>query len=303
MSTELNITDNLNINRLKQLKLRNIVRDSVLISIGVLSAGLGLKGFLLPSHFLDGGVTGISLLVTRLTGVGLSILLVLINIPFILLGFKQVGSGFAIKTAIAIVALATVIEVVPYPVVTEDKLLIAVFGGFFLGAGIGFAMRGGCVIDGTEVAAIYIARKAALSVGDIILVFNIFIFGAAAIIVNMEIALYAILTYFSASRTIDFIIQGIEEYTGVTIISDKSEEIRKMIIEKWGKGVTVYKGQKGYGKRGEDDQYIDILFSVITRLELSKITNEVEKIDPHAFIVHATVNDSKGGMVKKRPLH
>ena len=177
------------------------------------------------------------------------------------------------------------------------------FGGFFLGAGIGLAMRGGGVIDGTEVMAIYFSKKTGLTIGDIILIVNIIIFSFAAWLLSFETALYSILTYLSASKTVDFIIEGIEEYTGVTIISAKNEELRIMITEKLGRGVTVYKGTRGYGKTGEKKGEIDILYSVITRLEVARLNTEIEKIDPAAFVIMNRVKDTKGGMIKKRVLH
>ena len=274
-----------------------------LLSMGVLSAGFGLKGFLLPNDFIDGGAVGISLLIYELTGWPLSILLLLVNIPFVVLGLRTIGVDFAVKTALGIIALAIAVEVIPYPQITEDKLLVSVFGGFFLGAGIGLSMRGGGVIDGTEVLALNISKRSGLSVGDLILIFNIIIFSVAAYLLSIETALYSILTYLAASKTVDFIVEGIEEYTGVTIISPKSEDIRQMIIHDIGRGVTIYKGERGFGKTGHRDNDIDIIFTVITRLELSNLKAEIEKIDPNAFILMHSINDTKGGMIKKRPLH
>jgi uncharacterized membrane-anchored protein YitT (DUF2179 family) len=200
---------------------------------------------LLPNQFIDGGAMGISLLISETTNVSLSILIVAVNLPFLILGYSQIGKEFAIKSIIAIILLAVVVHFIPYPLITSDKLLIAVFGGFFLGTGIGMAIRGGSVIDGTEVLAIYLSKKTGLTIGDIILIFNIIIFSFGAYVLSIEIALYAILTYLAASKTIDFIIEGIEEYTGITIISEKSEEIRLMITEKLGRGVTLYNGKGG----------------------------------------------------------
>ncbi len=274
-----------------------------LLAMGVLSAGFGLKGFLLPNHFIDGGAVGISLLISEVTDWPLSILLLLVNIPFVILGLRTIGLDFAIKTAIGIVALAIAVEVIPYPQITEDKLLVSVFGGFFLGAGIGLSMRGGGVIDGTEVLALNISKRSGLSVGDLILIFNIIIFSVAAYLLSIETALYSILTYLAASKTVDFIVEGIEEYTGVTIISPKSEDIRQMIINDIGRGVTIYKGERGFGRTGHRENDIDIIFTVITRLELSNLKAEIEKIDPNAFILMHSINDTKGGMIKKRPLH
>ena len=213
------------------------------------------------------------------------------------------GQSFALRTIVAIMLLAICIAVVPYPIVTSDKLLVAVFGGFFLGAGIGFAVRGGAVLDGTEVLAIWLSRKTTLSIGDVIMVINIVIFSLAAWLLRIDIALYSMLTYLAASKTVDFLIEGIEEYTGVTIISPKSAEISTMIAEKLGRGITVYSGKGGYGKRGyTGNANMNIIFTVITRLEISKLQSEIDLIDPNAFVVMHSIRDTRGGMIKKRPL-
>ncbi|MBN1651482.1 MAG: YitT family protein [Bacteroidales bacterium] len=285
-----------------KIEFKHIFHDSFLIILGVLSASFGLKGFLLPNSFLDGGVTGISLITTELTGISLSVLIVLINIPFLILAYYTISKSFAIKSIIAIFLLAITIHLFPFVSITDDKLLIAVFGGFFLGLGIGLAVRGGSVIDGTEVLAVFISRKTSLTIGDVILIFNIIIFAIAAYVFSIEIALYAILTYLSASKTVDFVVTGVEEYIGVTIISDKSEEIRLAIIEKMGRGCTLYTGKKGFAKRGEPLRQTDIVYTLITRLELSKLHTEIDKIDSDAFIVMHSIKDAKGGMIKKRPL-
>lgn len=276
-------------------------KDILFIAIGIFSAAFGFKGFLLTNHFIDGGATGISLLISALTSIPLYVLIICVNIPFIALGYKVIGKVFAIKTVFAISGLALCVAVVQFPDVTNDNLLVAVFGGFFLGAGIGFSVRGGAVIDGTEVLAIYLSRKLGTTIGDIIIVINVMIFSAAAYFLSIEIALYSMITYLAASKTLDFIIEGIEEYTGVTIISSHSEEIGQMIVEKMGRGVTVYSGKRGFGKKGEIKE-IDIVYTVITRLELNKLNTEIEKIDAFAFVVMSSVKDTKGGMIKKRPL-
>jgi uncharacterized membrane-anchored protein YitT (DUF2179 family) len=287
---------------LKRLFKRELI-NGFLIILGVFSAAFGLKSFLLPNNFIDGGITGISLLVSSLTKIDLPWLIVGLNIPFMVIAYTQIGRNFVVKTAIGIVSLAIVVAVVKFPTLTEDKLLVSVFGGFFLGAGIGLTMRGGGVIDGTEVMAIAFSRRTGLTIGDIILIVNIIIFGFAARLLGLETALYSILTYLSASKTVDFIIEGIEEYTGVTIISGKNEEIRLMITEKLGRGVTVYKGTRGYGKTGDKKGEVDILYSVITRLEVTKLNTEIEKIDPAAFVIMSSIKDTRGGMIKKRVLH
>ena len=288
---------------IRQLRTKIQIGKAALILVGIFLAAFGLKGFLVPNHFIDGGITGISLLTHQLTGIPVSIWLIVFNIPFIFLGAKQISRNFAISTSIAIVILAIVIFFIDFPVITDDKLLISIFGGFFLGSGIGLAIRGGCVIDGTEILAVYITRRSVLSIGDIILLINVVIFLAAAFILNIETALYSILTYLSASKTVDFIIQGIEEYTGVTIVSAKSRQIRDAIMNNMGRGVTIYKGERGFGNSQYQNKDIDIIFTVVTRLEVSKLKEEVERIDHKAFIVMSAINETKGGIIKQRPLH
>jgi uncharacterized membrane-anchored protein YitT (DUF2179 family) len=217
------------------------------------------------------------------------------------MGYKVVGKRFAVKTTIAITGLAVVIATIHFPIITNDKLLVAIFGGFFLGGGIGMAVRGGSVLDGTEVLAIFLSRRFGTTMGDVILIFNILIFSVAAYLLSVETALYSIITYLAASKTVDFIIEGIEEYIGVTIISDKSVEIRRMIIEVMERGVTVYQGKRGFGTHGETKN-TDIIYSVITRLELNKLNTEIQKIDDKAFVVMNSVKDTRGGMIKRRPL-
>lgn len=287
--------------RILLINLKRNFKDLILITIGVFSASFGFKGFLLTNHFIDGGATGISLLLNAITKVELYILIICVNLPFILLGYKIMGRVFAIKTALGIAGLSLCLATVTFPNVTNDNLLVAVFGGFFLGAGIGFAVRGGAVIDGTEVLAIYLSKKFGTTMGDVIMVINVVIFSAAAYFLGIEVALYSMITYLAASRTLDFIVEGIEEYIGVTIVSSHSEEIREMIINVMGRGVTVYSGKKGFGKRGETKE-VDIIYTVITRLEINKLNTEIEKIEDNAFVVMNVVKDTKGGMIKKRPL-
>ena len=284
---------------LMKLRLIQFFKEFVLITAGFLLAGFGLKGFLLPNSFIDGGVTGISLLISEVTGFELSVLLIIINLPFIILGFKQIGPQFAVKSILAIIGLALAVYFIDYPVVTSDKLLVAAFGGFFLGAGIGLTVRGGGVLDGTEVLAIYLSKRSGLTIGDIILIFNVLIFAVGAYVLSVEVALYAILTYYAAAKTVDFIIEGIEEYTGITIISDRSEKIRKMITEDLGHGTTIYKGEKGYAPDGGELKPVDIIYTVVTRLEIARLQNEIDMIDPSAFIIKNNIKDTKGGMIKR----
>jgi uncharacterized membrane-anchored protein YitT (DUF2179 family) len=273
--------------------------NAFLTVLAILSAGLGLKGFLLSSHFIDGGVTGISMLLSSVLGFPLSILILVINLPFITIGFRQIGWKFALRSALAIAGLSLCLAFIHYPDVTSDKVLTAVFGGFFIGAGIGLAIRGGAVLDGTEIAALLVSKSSnILRVGDVILLLNIVIFSAAAFFLGIEIALYSVLTYFAASKTIDFILHGIEEYTAVTIISENSEAIREAIVRRLKRGVTVYKGQGG---KTHVEQ--DILFCVVTRLEIGRVKNVAKEIDPHAFIVINPLADADGGITKRKTLH
>lgn len=292
-----------NIKRSSQLAYKRHIKDFILICIGITMASIGLKEFLLPNNFLDGGAMGLSLLTEIMTGVELSILIVLINLPFIIIGAKQISMEFAVKSALAIVALSLLVHFISLPMITSDKLLISVFGGFFLGAGIGFTIRGGAVIDGTEVLAIYISKTTSLSVGDFIAIFNVILFSFSALLVSVETAMYSMLTYFAASKTVDFIINGIEEYIGVTIISRNADEVKQSIIEKLRVGVTVYNSESGYGKTGVNYNENKILFCVVTRLEVTRLLLEIEKIDEEAFVVQHSIKDTKGGMIKKRPLH
>ena len=279
-------------------------KDSILIIAGIFSAAFGLKGFLLSSHFIDGGVTGISMLLSELLTIPLFALLIVINIPFIIIGYRQIGLWFAIKSALSIAGLSICLAIVPFPDVTPDKLLTAFFGGLFLGAGIGLTMRGGAVLDGTEIVALLVSQQYKMfQVGDVILIFNIFIFSTAAFFLGIEPALYSILTYIAATKTIDFLINGIEEYTGVTIISEQSERIRKTIIEDLQRGVTIYQGKRGFGKRGNGQESIDVIFTVVTRLELPRLQQKIDSIDEKAFVIQQSIKDTKGGMIKKRRLH
>ncbi|MBD1384167.1 YitT family protein [Mucilaginibacter rigui] len=286
------------------MKFKNVLVDFTLLVFGILSAGMGLKGFLLSSHFIDGGVTGISMLVADATKTPLSVLIFVINVPFLFLGYRKLGLQFAIKSALAIAGLSLCLAFVHFPDVTHDKLLTAVFGGVFIGAGIGMAIRGGAVLDGTEIAALLVSKKTqVVRVSDVILILNVVIFIAAVFLLGVESGLYSILTYLAASKMIDFILNGLEQYTGMTIISAKGEEIRLAITQSLGRGVTVYQGKSGYGKDGHINTPREIIFTVATRLEVPLIKREILKIDPAAFIVQQSVDDTTGGLLKKKKGH
>jgi len=269
--------------------------NTVLIVLGIFSAAFGLKGFLMSSHFIDGGVTGISMLLSNVLGWQLALLIPVINLPFIALAYRQIGAAFAVKSVLAIAGLSLCLALVKFPDVTPDKLLTAVFGGFFIGAGIGMAIRGGAVLDGTEIAALIISKTShLLKVGDVILLLNVFIFSAAAFFLGIESALYSMLTYFAASKTIDFLIHGVEEHTAIIIMSERHEEIRHAIVRCLRRGVTVFKGRGGLTY---DEQ--DILFCVVTRLEIGRVRSVVEEYDKDAFVVVHGLADAQGGVVKK----
>jgi len=270
-----------------------------LILVGILSAAMGLKGFLLPSNFIDGGVTGVSLLLVKTSGLPLSVWLPLVNLPFVVVGYRQMGRAFAVRSALAITGLAVVLAVVPYPDVTPDLVLTAVFGGFFLGAGIGLAVRGGAVLDGTEIAALLISKRVSvLRVGDVILAFNVVLFLVAMTVLGVDAALYSILTYVAAAKTVDFVLYGIDEYTAITIMSDRHATIRERITQDLGRGVTIY---RGYGGLSGAEQ--DILYCVVTRLEVGKVRAIVRDLDAGAFIVFHPLAGAEGGVVKARGFH
>jgi uncharacterized membrane-anchored protein YitT (DUF2179 family) len=269
--------------------------DIGLIILGIFSAAFGLKGFLLSSGFIDGGVTGVSMLLSAVLGVPLWTLILIINIPFVAVGYSQLGRKFALKSAFAIAGLATCLALVNFPDVTPDKLLTALFGGFFIGAGIGLAVRGGAVLDGTEIAALLVSKSShLLKVGDVILILNIVIFSAAAFFLGVEAAMYSILTYFAASRTVDFLVHGLEEYTAIIIMSARSGDIRQAILRDLNRAVTVYNGRGGLS-----DQQQDILYCVVTRLEIGRVSSLAKEIDRDAFVVVHPLADASGGVIKK----
>lgn len=278
---------------------RRELLNAVLITAGIASAGFGLKGFLLSSHFIDGGVTGVSMLLGQVMGIPLSIVLPIINVPFVIVGYAQLGRAFAVRSVLGIAGLAAALAIVPYPDVTPDLLLTAVFGGFFLGAGIGLAVRGGAVLDGTEIAALLISKRSyVLKVGEVVLLFNVLLFLVAMSVLGVEQALYSILTYLAAARTLNFVIYGIEEYTAITIISPDHALIRERIISRLDRGVTIYKSHGGLSRQEQE-----ILYCVVTRLEIGSVKQIAHEIDPRAFIVSHPLADVEGGVVKRGALH
>ena len=280
-------------------RVRSELINATLIALGVLSAGMGLKGFLLSSNFIDGGVTGVSMLLAKVTRVPLAAWLPIVNLPFVAVGFRLLGVAFAVRSVLAIGALAGVLAVVPYPDVTHDLLLTSVFGGLFIGAGIGLAVRGNAVLDGTEIAALLISKRAdLLRVSDVILIFNVLLFIVAMSTLGVNEALYSILTYVAAAKTLDFVLYGLDSYVAITITSEAHADIRERITKQLGRGVTVY---KGYG--GLSGKERDILNCVVTRLEVGKIKAIVRECDPDAFLTLHALTGAEGGVMRRRTTH
>lgn len=278
--------------------------DILLMLFGVGTMGFALKGFLVPNNFFDGGITGISLLIHDIYHINLAFVIIATNLPLIIMSIYVASKKFAVKTLICIILLGVCLYYVPYPVITSDKLLISIFGGFFLGIGIGLTMRGGCAVDGIEVLALYTWRHTSFTISEIVLGLNIIIFSIAAFRYGMEVSLYSMLTYFTASKTVDYVVEGIEAYTGVTIISGNSERIKEKLVNEMGRGITIYKGERGFlpGKY-EVHADVDIIFTVITRLELRRLKNLVYAEDPKAFVFANTIKETAGGILKRRPTH
>jgi len=289
---------------MKALQLPRWLIDTIYVLLGILSSGFALKGFLVPNGFFDGGVTGISLEIHEFYHLDIAWVIVIANIPLIIMGAFQVDKLFALKTLVAVVGLGLCLSFVPYPHITSDKLLVSIFGGVFMGIGVGLSIRGGCALDGIEVLALYTGKRISFTISEIILGINIVIFLIAAIVVGLPTALYSILTYYAASRTLNFVIEGVEEYTGVTIISGENAIIKEKLVMELNRGITVYKGERGYLRDSFDVNHpVDIVFTVVTRLEVRKLRNMVHEIDPKAFIFTSTIKEAAGGVLKKRARH
>jgi uncharacterized membrane-anchored protein YitT (DUF2179 family) len=286
---------------LKNIELNRLVKDLILVFIGIFAASFGLKGFLLANNFIDGGATGISLLITEITGYPIYYLIFFVNIPFIVLAYFVIGRIFSIKTIISIVLFSIVLAFVSFPVITNDKLLVAIFGGFFLGAGIGFSIRGGAVLDGTEVLAIFLSRKFGLKIGDFIIILNLFIFICAAYFLGIESSLYSMITYLAASKTVDFVLEGFEEYIWFNIITSEKEKMIDFIVNEMGYGVSIHENFYGYGNSGRSEN-VESIYTIVTRLEVNKLSQAVKQIDSSAFVIMHNVKDINGGKLKKRKL-
>ncbi len=268
--------------------------------LGLFIAVVALKGFMLPNNFLDGGVTAISILVNKVFKIHMSVLLIVFNLPFLIIGYRKIGKNFSIQSLLAILIMAVFMYFVNIPTVTNDKLLIAVFGGFLMGLGIGLVIRGGGVIDGLEVIAHYTNKKTGFTTSEIILVFNSLVILGAALKFGLESAMYSILVYFTAMKTSDYVVDGFEEFTALNIISKEFESVKSLIVNDFGKAISVYKGQRGYLPGSFDIKYdCDIIMTIVTRLEIHRIKQEVSKIDPEAFFFVQSIKEVKGGIIKQ----
>ena len=288
----------------KLLEVNDWFSDVMFILVGVLLAAFALKGFLVPNGFFDGGITGVSLLISEIYHFNLAFVIMLANLPFIIICIYAINFNYALKTFFCILLLGIFLMILPHYSITSDKLLVSIFGGFFLGAGVGLTMRAGCAIDGIEILALYTWRKTSFTISEIILGINILIFSIAAFRFGIEVSLYSMLTYFTATKTVDYVVEGLEAYIGVTIISGKSEIIKDRLVNEMGRGITIYKGERGF-LPGKFDLHsdCDIIFTVITRLEIRKLKNLVSEIDPRSFVFASTIKEASGGIIKRRHIH
>ncbi|WP_299061184.1 YitT family protein [uncultured Polaribacter sp.] len=275
----------------------NYISEYLQIFVGIVLTSLGLKAFLLPNGFLDGGVTGIAILVRTQIDVNMSYLLVIFSIPFLILGYFTVSKQIVIKSIISIIGVAIFIHFENFQTITSDKLLISIFGGLLVGSGIGIAIRNGSVLDGSEILGIYLNDKFGISIGKIVLFFNIILFGITAFVVSVEVALYSILTYIIAAKVTDTVIEGFEDFIGVTIVSKNHNAIKTAILEELGVGLTIYKGASGFGNKGKVEDF-DIIHSIVNRIDIKKMYKIVQEIDTEAFIVEFDVNNVKGGVLR-----
>jgi uncharacterized membrane-anchored protein YitT (DUF2179 family) len=278
--------------------MKQIISEVLYIALGVLLASVGLKMFLLPNGFLDGGVTGIAILLSELFDWDVSYVLIIVSVPFLLLAWKSLSKRIFFKSTLSIIALAVVIHFENFTAITDDKLLIAIFGGLFLGAGIGLAIKNGSVLDGSEILGIFIHDRFGISIGKVVLIFNAILFAITAFLISIEVAMYSILTFIVTAKIIDLMIEGFEDYVGLMIVSEKSIEINRELIKVIGIGTTIYKGSGGFGKRGTHSDK-EIIHTVINRIEIKRTYTIIDRIDESAFIIEFDVNNIQGGIHKK----
>lgn len=265
---------------------------------------VAFQGFMIPNHFMDGGITGISLLLHEVFHINVAIPLLILNIPFLFIGYKKIGGAFALHSLLALIIVVVLIQFIEIPAITDDKVLIAVFGGFFIGLGLGLIIKAGGVLDGLEVIAVYTNKNSRFSTSEIVMVINTVIFITAATLLGIEIALYSIITFFTALQFSNYVVDGFDEYTSMNIVSKKPETIKPLLVQKYGKAITVYKGERGYLPKQFSEVYeCDIIVTVVTRLEIFNIQNEIYTIDPDAFIYIQRIKEVKGGVVKLMRKH
>ena len=278
--------------------MKRILSEIFQIAIGIFLASIGLKMFLIPNGFLDGGATGIAILLSELFDIDISFFLILVSIPFLTLAWFSLSRQIFIKSLISILLLAVIIHFENFASVTEDKLLIAIFGGLFLGAGIGLSIRNGAVLDGSEILGIVVNNRLGISIGRVILFFNVILFGSTALLLSLEIAMYSILTFIVTAKVIDVMIEGFEDYVGLMIVSENMTSINEELIKVVGTGTTLYRGSGGFGKRGPQSKN-DIIHTVINRIDIRRTYNLIDAIDKNAFIIEFDVNHIKGGIYTK----
>lgn len=278
--------------------LKTLFFEIIQIGLGIVLASIGLKAFLLPNGFLDGGVTGISLLISQIYDLNLSVILLIVSIPFLILAWYTLTKQIVVKSFVAITLLAVFIHYENFSSITDDKLLISIFGGLFLGSGIGLAIKNGAVLDGSEILGIYANSRFGISIGKVILLFNIILFSITAVVISIEVSMYSILTFLVTSKVIDLMMEGFEDYVGLMIVSNNSKEIKHGLIEEIGVGITSYQGAMSHGSRGDQDQP-EIIHTVINRIDIRRTYNLIERIDEKSFIIEFDVNDVKGGILKK----
>nr|WP_090854756.1 YitT family protein [Litchfieldia salsa] len=283
----------------KKLSKSTVIKRAILIFIGSVLMAIGLEIFLVPNQVIDGGIVGISIILSHLSGWKLGLFLFFLNVPFFYIGYKQIGKTFAFSTlyGVTILAISTTL-LHPVPVLTEDPLLASVFGGMILGIGVGIVIRYGGSLDGTEVLAILFEKKLPFSVGEIIMFFNIFILGSAGFVFGWDRAMYSLIAYFVAFKTIDIVIQGIDESKSIWIISENYDILGEAIMARLGRGVTFLNGEGAF--TGDTKK---VIFCVITRLEEAKLKSIVEEIDPGAFLAVSNIAEVRGGRFKKRDIH
>ncbi|WP_394349565.1 MULTISPECIES: YitT family protein [Propionispora] len=270
-----------------------------MLLLGSIFAAIGLEEFLIPNQIIDGGIVGISIMASHLSGFSMSIFLILLNLPFFYLGYMQIGKTFALSTLFSVLSLAFWTSILhPVPQLTTDLFLAAVFGGIIVGVGVGLIIRYGGSLDGTEIIAIIMDKKTGFSVGEIIMFFNLFILGSAGLVYTWDKAMYSLVAYFVAFKVIDITIEGLDESKGVIIVSENPEEISSALMARLGRGVTVLHGEGGYTGAPKK-----ILYSVMTRLEIAKLKGIVQEKDEEAFVTITDVHDVMGGRVKKKAIH